>query len=176
MYSPDRNSNTVKPLYSGHLRDRNIVSAIWRCPLYRGSVWTPENFLIMAFFRFYVTNRATIDNRQWVMNTLSAPTRSRQHFQLEIRVEQYKLLKLTYLSYIVSSIGKWRKITWKLIDVCRVPWLNLIFRHVIRRTVWRVKICFFSNLYTRNFSRPLYRGEMVLILQKSVRYREVSAI
>ena len=27
---------TVKPLYSGHLRDRPIVSAVDRCPLYRG--------------------------------------------------------------------------------------------------------------------------------------------
>ena len=27
---------TVKPLYSGHLRDRPIVSAVDKCPLYRG--------------------------------------------------------------------------------------------------------------------------------------------
>ena len=29
-------THTVKPLYSGHLRDRPIVSAVDRCPLYRG--------------------------------------------------------------------------------------------------------------------------------------------
>ena len=31
-----RNKYTVKPLYSGHHRDREKVSAIERCPLHRG--------------------------------------------------------------------------------------------------------------------------------------------
>ena len=33
----DYSINTVKPLYSGHYRDREKVSAIERCPLHRGS-------------------------------------------------------------------------------------------------------------------------------------------
>ena len=53
--------NTVKPLYSGHLWDHSIVSAIWRCPPYRGSVLNPKNLLQWALFQCYSKNIATMN-------------------------------------------------------------------------------------------------------------------
>ena len=50
LKGPIRYTYTVKPLYSGHLRDRSIVSAIESCPLYKGSVRNPKNVITMAFF------------------------------------------------------------------------------------------------------------------------------